>query len=90
MKFQKQHHHSAFVSDSYLCLWSRRTSNQMLQRITPHASAMAKAHGILGTLFERGEKVLRVKKTLNVLINIKFCGSNLLELHKRNYVQNKI
>lgn len=30
------------------------------------------------------------KKTLNVLINIQFCGSNLLELYKRNYVQNKI
>lgn len=42
----------------YLCLWSSRTSNQMLQRITPQASAMAKAHGILGTLRER-EKHLR-------------------------------
>lgn len=37
----------------YLCLWSSRTSSQMLQRITPQASAMAKAHGILGTLMER-------------------------------------
>lgn len=44
------HLHLACVSDSYLCLWSSRTSNQMLQRITPHASAIAKAHGILGTL----------------------------------------
>lgn len=30
------------------------------------------------------------KNTFNVLINIEFCGSNLLELCKRNYVQNKI
>lgn len=50
-------HHLACMDDSYLCLWSSRTSNQMLQRITPHASAIAKAHGILGTLFEGGEKI---------------------------------
>lgn len=37
----------------YLCLWSSRTNIQMLQRMTPHASAMAKAHGIRGTLLER-------------------------------------
>lgn len=37
----------------YLCLWSSSTNNQMLQRMTPHASAIAKAHGILGTLWER-------------------------------------
>lgn len=39
--------------EPYLCLWSSRTNNQMLQRMTPHASAMAKAHGILGTLWKR-------------------------------------
>lgn len=46
----------------YLCLWSSRTSSQMLQRITPQASAMAKAHGILGTLMER-QKHLRQSST---------------------------
>lgn len=43
------------VNDLYLCLCSSRTSSQMLQRITPHVSAMAKAHGILGTLWEHAE-----------------------------------
>lgn len=52
-----RHHHLARASNSYRCLCSSRTSNQMLQRITPHASAMAKAHGILGTLFE-GEEII--------------------------------
>lgn len=49
----------------YLCLWSSRTSNQMLQRITPHASAMAKAHGILGTLFEKERERKKKKRAVN-------------------------
>lgn len=68
MKSQSRASSSLAVSvrDSYLCLWSSRTSNQMLQRITPHASAIAKAHGILGTLFKGREMIYVI---ISLLIN---------------------
>lgn len=49
----------SFRAATDLCLWSSRTSIQILQRITPHASAMANAQGILGTLRKRTTSVLK-------------------------------
>ena len=48
---------------AYLCRCRSRTNSQMLHRITPHASAMAKAHGILGTLGRETRPTGRERET---------------------------